>query len=358
MTVFIVAPVVAAFIWFSEYATPLFASEAEFVVQKSEGGQPQIGGMMGAAAGLAGGGGGQDAIMLQSFLTSRDALDMLEADHGFSRIFSDEKIDILKRLPPNAPREDVFDLYEKMVLVSYDPTEGLVHMEVLSPDPDISRAFALSLISYAEERIDSMTLRIREHQMAEAAMGYQQSEEALRIAQEKVIALQEAYSVLPPDAEAGVLSGRMGELEAQLVEARIRLTGMDRLQSPNRTQHQIAKDRVADLERELDRVRQDVIAPGSDGLSQAAIQGEIALAQGEVEARLAILAQSAQQMEMARLEASKQMRFLSVSVNPGMTDVAAYPEIWKNTGLTFLAIVGIYMAISLMGTVLREQVNS
>ncbi|MEP3666635.1 MAG: hypothetical protein ABJN42_07865 [Roseibium sp.] len=357
MTCLIAAPVVATYIWFAEYATPFFASEAEFVVQKSEGSQPAMGGMMGAAAGLAGGS-GQDAIMLQSFLTSRDAMDMLEKDHGFVATFSSDEIDAWHRLAPDAPREDAFELYEKMVRVGYDPTEGVVHLEVLSPDPETSQAYATSLIGYAEERIDSMTLRMREHQMSEAAVGYAQAEEGLRIAQDKVIALQEAYSVLPPDAEAGVLSGRMGELEAQLVEARIKVAEMERLKSPNETVLRIAQERVADFERELERVRADVVGSTNGGPTQAAIQGEIALAQGEVEARLAILGQSAQQMEMARLEASKQMRFLSVSVFPGMTDVAAYPEVWKNTGLAFLAIAGLYMAISLMGTVLREQVNS
>lgn len=356
MTAFVLAPVAATFLWFWQYATPLYSSEAEFVIQKTEAPQqPQMGGMLAAAA--MGGAQGQDAIMIQSFLTSRDAMDLLEKDHGFIAHFSAPEIDWLHRLDPNAPREEAYELYEKMVRVGYDPTEGIVRLEVISADPQTSRSHAAALIGYAEERVDSMTVRMREHQMKDAMTGYADAESRLRDAQERVISLQEAHAVMPAEAETGILSGRAGEIEAALSQARLSLVSIERNAAPNQTRVQVARDRVADLERELELVRSEIKAPTAGGMSRAAIQGEIALAQGEVEARLAILGQAAQQLEVARLEAARQMRFVSVSVTPSAPDVAAYPELWKNTGLAFLVFAGLYLAISLAGTVVREQVN-
>ena len=60
--------------------------------------------------------------------------------------------------------------------VAYDPTEGIVRMEVIAPDPATSQAFSEALIGYAEEQVDRLTRRLRDDQMAGARASYEDAE--------------------------------------------------------------------------------------------------------------------------------------------------------------------------------------
>ena len=63
-------------------------------------------------------------------------------------------------------------------------------------------------------------------------------------------------------------------------------------------------------------------------------------------------------METARLEANRQVRYLSMGVEPVAPDQAAYPRAFENTIIAMLAFSGLYLMISLTASILREQVSS
>lgn len=65
-----------------------------------------------------------------------------------------------------------------------------------------------------------------------------------------------------------------------------------------------------------------------------------------------------QQMETTRMEANRQVRYLTISVNPVPSDEPSYPRSFENTILAFLLFAGIYLMISLTASILREQVSS
>ena len=62
-------------------------------------------------------------------------------------------------------------------------------------------------------------------------------------------------------------------------------------------------------------------------------------------------------METARIEANRQVRYLSLGVSPVAPDQATYPRSFVNTILAFLIFSGIYLMISLTVSILREQVS-
>ena len=63
-------------------------------------------------------------------------------------------------------------------------------------------------------------------------------------------------------------------------------------------------------------------------------------------------------MEAARVEANKQVRYLSLSMPPVPPDEATYPKAFQNTLVAFLIFGGIYLMLSLTVSILREQVSS
>ena len=57
----------------------------------------------------------------------------LDTEFGFKRVFQGPAIDPILRLPANASNEETTKLYRDLVKIGYDPTEGLLNMEVIAP---------------------------------------------------------------------------------------------------------------------------------------------------------------------------------------------------------------------------------
>jgi capsular polysaccharide transport system permease protein len=81
------------------------------------------------------------------------------------------------------------------------------------------------------------------------------------------------------------------------------------------------------------------------------------MAEADVATRQMLLAQSMQQMEAARIEANRQVRYLSMGVSPIAPDEATYPRAFENTALAFLIFAGVYLMLSMTASILREQVT-
>ena len=58
------------------------------------------------------------------------------------------------------------------------------------------------------------------------------------------------------------------------------------------------------------------------------------------------------------MEANRQVRYLTTSVEPVASQEPSFPRKFENTILAFLIFSGIYLMISLTASILREQVSS
>ena len=108
----------------------------------------------------------------------------------------------------------------------------------------------------------------------------------------------------------------------------------------------------------LDETRGQLTEGNNVRGSLATISGEIRIAESDLVTRQELLAAAAAQMENARIEANKQVRYLALSIAPVAPDEATYPKALQNTIVAFLIFAGIYLMLSLTASILREQVSS
>ena len=340
-------------------ATPLYATNTEFVIQQAD---SQPSGGMGGLGGLFSGTGlatSQDSVTVQSYLQSREAMRRLDADHGFKAHFQDPSIDPLRRLALDATDEAAYRLYRRMVQIAYDPTEGIIKMEVIAANPETSEAFSRALIQYAEEQVDQLTQRLRESQMRDAMESFERSELRTVEAQMRVLELQERFQVLSSEVEVTLLTQQITTLEGQLNQERLSLQDLMANPRPNAARVQQLERRIAGLEAQIAALRSSLTQGGNSGeFSLARIQRELVMAEADVATRQLMLAQSLQQLEAARIEANRQVRYLSMGVSPVAPDESTYPRRFENTALAFLIFAGAYLMISMTVSILREQVTS
>ena len=354
---FVFLPTLMAGWYYFAMATPLYATKSEFVIQQADQGLGGAGGLGGMLKGT-GMATSQDSITVQSYLNSRDALLRLDHDMGFKEAFSSPDIDAIQRLPEGATNEKAYKLYRRNVKIGYDPTEGIIKMEVIAPDPQLSAKFSESLIGYAEEQVDQLTQRLREDQMQGARDSYSDAETKVLAAQEKVLVLQEQLGILDPVTETNVVMSQVSNFEIQLQEKRLQLQQLMDNAQPNRARVDGVKGDIDRLEKLIAELRSALTQGSGVGTSLASITGKLRIAEAELQTRQLLLSGAAQQMEMARIEANKQVRYLSMGVRPVAPDEPTYPRSFESTLLAFLIFSGIYLMLSLTASILREQVSS
>ena len=123
-------------------------------------------------------------------------MNRLNDELNFKNTYPEPALDPMRQLAADATDEEAYKVYKYSVKIGYDPTEGLVNMEVIAPDPELSKAFSLALIGYAEEEVDKMTSRVRDDQMQGATENYKEAEAAVLAAQRRVQELQTQLGVL------------------------------------------------------------------------------------------------------------------------------------------------------------------
>jgi len=351
---FVVLPTFLVGRYYYTQATDMYETESQFVIQKSEAaGASALGGLF-SGTGFAN---SADSITVQGYLTSREAMMRLDDELGYRAHFQQDFIDDLQRLPVDASLEDAFKLYKDNVKVGYDLTEGVIHLEVIAATPNDSQAFSNALIRFAEERVDELSQRLREDQMNGAQEAYDAAEAQMVKAQNEVLKLQQSRGVLSADAEIAAQMSIINSLELQIEDKLLDLAEILDNPTPNEVRSDI-------LQREIDRrtervvfLRQKLTETTASSVSLATVSGELQIAETNMITRQLMLQQSLQLLETARVDANRQVRYLSIGVTPVAPDVPTYPRKMESTILAFIIFMGIYIMLSLTVAILREQVS-
>ena len=356
LAVFVFAPTVLVGWYFFAIATPMYATNSEFVIQQAE--------SAGAAAGLGGLFQGtsmatqQDSITVQSYLASRAALLRLDEEHGFKAHFSDESIDPIQRLPADATNENAYSVYQDHVVIKYDPTEGILRMEVIAADPETSQRFSEALIGYAEEQVDQLTQRPREDQMQVARINYEAAEARRAEALAAWLQIQQDVQQIDPIGETSARTAQISALETERQQLQLSLQERLGVTRPNEAQVNALRNQITSIENLITNLRNEMTAATETGTSLASKNTELRLAEENYTFQTLMVQAALQQMESAQIEANRQVRYLSMGVEPVAPDEATYPRAFENTAVAFLIFAGIYLMLSLTASILREQVTS
>ena len=353
---FVLLPTFLAGWYFYVIATPMYSVRSEFVIQQA--GPASSGGTLGGLFSGTAFATSQDSIAVQGYLQSREAMGRLDADLGFRSHFQGENIDVLQRLDKDASLEAAYKVYKKFLKISFDTTEGVIRMDVIAADPELAAAWSRQLITYAEGQVDHLTQRLREDQMRDAQAGYDSAQKALLESQHKLIELQEKFKIISSDAEVGLVVSQISALESQITQERLSLAQMESNPEPNQARMEPIKRRITTLEAQIAELRAKLTEDSPGSTSLAEVQGQLLVAQSDLQTRQMMLAQALQSMETARVEANRQVRYLSQSVSPIPPDEPTYPRAFENTLVTMLILLGIYLMVSMTAAILREQVSS
>jgi len=356
LMIFVALPTWLAGFYFYTIATPMYQVESQMVIQK-----PDSGGASSSLGGLLGGGGLsnlEDSVIVQGYLGSREAMQRLNAENGFTAHFQQEFIDDIQRMAPDITMEAAYRKYEKYVQIGYDPTEGVIRMSVIALTPEKAAEFSRALIAFAEERVDQLAAPVRRDQLTVAKENYSAAEQAVLDAADRVLELQQSAGVISPDMAATGQMTIVNSLEAQLDQRRLALAEINRNEAPNRAQVRAIEQDIRGLLERIAERRAAMFTSENADASLARVSGELSIAHSNLEMRQQLLQQSLSSLEAARIETNRQTRYLSLAVAPIPPDEPSHPKSLENTLLALFLFFGIYIFLSLTVAILREQIGS
>jgi capsular polysaccharide transport system permease protein len=353
LAMFVFLPTLAAGYYFYVMATPMYGTHSQMVIKQAE---STGGGGLGSLFQGTGLATQTDSTTVQSYMTSLESFIRLDADHGFTEHFSDPNIDSIQRLASDATRDDAYDVFLNHVQIGYDPTEGFLKMEVIAANPAKSQEFSEALISYAEEQINQQTLRVREDQMSGAQETYAAAESRRVEALAELVSIQEEVQQSDPLAQSAALQQRITTLEIRLDDERLNLASLLENSRPNAASLSATESEIGLLEDQIALLRGEL--SGGNGGSLVSNNARLRQAEENYVFQVTNVQATLMQMDTARIEATRQSLYLTISVPPIAPDSPTYPKAFENTLLAFLIFSGIYLMISLTVSILREQVSS
>ncbi|MDA8741092.1 capsule biosynthesis protein, partial [Rhodobacteraceae bacterium] len=352
LAAFIFLPTLMSGYYFSSLATPMYSTKSAFQIDKADSGIGGAGGLLSGTSFAT----TQNAITVQTFLESKEAMLRLDRDAGFKDHFGAQFIDVLQRLPENASNETAYKVYKKRIKLGFDPTEGVVNMEVISANPEVSVAFSRALITYAEEKVDGLSQRKKKNQLADAKESLQSAMEERRKAQEALVELQQS-TLLDPEAYAASLRSQITTLEQQILSKELQLEALLDNLKPNESRVSGVRADIRRLWQAKIDTEETIKAPMDNGMTLAELLSRIQVSMANVATRDMMFQSSLEYLRATESDATSQSRYLTLAVEPVSAESASHPHAFEDTLTVLLILCGIYLLISITASILREQVN-
>ncbi|PRZ48960.1 capsule biosynthesis protein [Tritonibacter scottomollicae] len=352
---FVMIPTFVVGFYYYNVATPMYSSHSEFLVLKADStGASGFGGLLSGTQFAT----SQDSIAVQAYLQSKEAMRRLDEEAGFRAHFTQDWIDPIQRLEPGATNDDAYTIYERNVKIGYDPTEGVVRMEVSAAEPEVAAEFSSRLISYAQEKVNHLSEQKRDDQVGDAERALELAEQQRRDAQAELVRLQQQGAVLDPEGVIASLRSQINTFELQLQQKKLELAALQDNLRPNAAKVEGTAADVKRLETLIDNLNKRMTDASQGENSLASLSVKIQMAQADLATRDMMLQSALQQVEQTRMEANRQVRYLTTAVEPVPSDSPSSPRKFENTILAFLIFSGIYLMCALTASILREQVSS
>lgn len=351
--IFVILPTFLAIIYYGLVASDQYESVALFTIQSADG--PSAGGVEFLLGTLPGSTAGRDVLIVQEHVESRAMLAHLRKEHGFDEHYQSKERDFLSRLASDADSEEAYKYFRKRVHVEHDAASGVLTLKVRAFTPEDAQRFADAILAASEEMVNRMSDEARLDRMRLATDEVEKAERRLTEARTQLLELQREGDEFDPRDSARTASAVRGSLEAQLAEARAELSALSAVMHPSAPKVQEQRRKVSALSAQVERERSKLVGDSDRTVSETMALFEPRVLEKEFAEQTYRSAISS--LELARIEASRQHRYLVTVADPSQPDARTHPEKLREILTVFLASFMLLGVGSLIIASVKEHAN-
>ena len=324
----VVAPTLAAAVYFGLIAADRYVSHAQFVVRSpSTAATSQLTSLVQGSSVVRS---SDDAYITHAYIRSRDATRKLAADHALLSYLTRPEADVVWWYPGllrSDSGERLWRHFQSLVDLDYDSTTGITTLSVQAFRPEDARAIAEALLVESEALINGLSERAHTEAIEMASREVDVTRERARQALERITEFRRRTAMIDPGRVSQAALETITRLALEVANTNAELTELRRT-SPDSPQANALKTRIAALEAQIQKER--VALAGTDGsLAPLIAEYERLMLEREFAERSFASAQAA--LDLARVEADRQRLFLERISAPALPD---YPERpWRLLGI-------------------------
>ncbi len=319
----VLAPVLAAIVYFGFLASPVYISESSFVVRNPEKATPSLLGGILQGAGFTKG--TDEVYAAQSFAASRDALRALNRNDAVERAYTRPEILVFQRFNAfgmSDSFEDLYQYFRKKVTVQSDAVTSITTLTIRAYDPSDARRFNAQLLEMSEQTVNQLNERGRRDLVSYALDEVAAAKAQAQGAGAALAAYRNQSGVLDPVKQAEVQMQMVSKLQDQLITTKAELAQVRRYAPDN--------PRVPVLGSQIGLIQQEIASElgkmtGSNrSLANSAVRYERLVMENEFANKQLTAAMAS--LEQARNEAQKKQAYLERIVEPNLPDAPMEPH--------------------------------
>jgi BexC/CtrB/KpsE family polysaccharide export inner-membrane protein len=260
MQLLVCAPTLGAIAYFGLLASDRYVAEAQFVVRTAS--KPTGGAGLGAILQMTGLGRAPDEVFsVQSFLSSRNAVEQLTGRLPIREIFGRPGTDWIARYPSlfyGVTAEELHKYLGWMVTTNYMSTTGITTLRVQAFRAEDARNIALALLKLSEETVNKMNERIQNDAVQAAVVSTQRAQERLLAAQLAITRFRHAELMIDPAGSLIVITELIARLSADLTQTETLIREVSAAAAAN-PQLPSLRRRAEALQSQIMRERQKIV---------------------------------------------------------------------------------------------------
>ncbi|MGC1466255.1 MAG: hypothetical protein WA792_11035 [Pseudolabrys sp.] len=355
----VVVPIIFASIYYFFIASNEYVSEFRFTVTDSN--TPSAASAVSGLSSLLGGSAvpsSSQNYLVTDYLTSREAVDQLQAKINIKDIYSRPTIDWWSRFNASKPIEKFVPYWRKMVTADYDQVTGLATAQVLAFSPQDAYSVASELVILAEKLVNDIATRPQKDAVRYAENEVRRAEDRLKNIRGEMTKYRNMQGVIDPNSSVVVSNVTLAQnLRASLIQLQTELGSLVQ-QNINATSPtaQVLQSRINATKAQLAGVEAQIskTTDGSQALSK--VVGEYEQLDLERQFAQNMVTSTMQTLEQARATAAAQHLYITPYVRPSVPESATYPKRFSSIGMVAITSFLIWVFGLLMIRSIREHV--
>jgi len=351
----VVAPTVAAVLYYGLVASDVYVSESRFLVRSPQHQTPS--GLVGELLQSSGFSHSQDdTYAVRDYILSRDALKELDDKLNLRKSFSSSDVDILDRFPGlgwNRSFEKFYLYYGKHVLVEYDPVSSITVLTARAFTADDAHKINDLLLSISERLVNTLNDQSRRDLISFADNEVKIASDKAKDASLALLGYRSRQEVFEPEKQAAIQLEGVAKIQQELIATEMELAQIKKL-SPDNPQIGALNNRAGSLRNAISAEAAKVTSSHGSFSARAPNFERLALDVQFADKQLGI---ALAELESARAEALQKQLYLERLVQPSLPDKAMEPKRFRSVLIVFvLSLIGWAVASILIASV-REHAD-
>jgi capsular polysaccharide transport system permease protein len=333
-------------------AADQYHSETAFSIRSEE--------QVSAAAGLLGAitqinpGTASEADILFEYIRSQKIVEDIDAALDLRTIYNRAEGDPVFTLGPDATIEDLLGYWNRMVVVSYESSAGIIHVRANAFRPDDARAIASAILAESSRLVNQLSEQAREDAVRFAREELDEAEVHLRDVRKRLADFRRTNRIVDPSADIAGQMGLLNALQQELAQALVERDVLLSYASEDDQRAIQANRRISAITEQIEEERQNLGVGGVDGVLPEVV-GTYEELLVDIEFANTAYTQALAALAAARAEARRQSRYLAPHVRPTYAESPLYPQRVLLSGLTAVFLLLGWGAIMLVYYNVRDN---